>query len=188
MRAGEIVGGLAVVGVFALIGLALIEDTDSATITTATTPTILAPAGSATPAPTTSPNASTEATQPLETEVPATTTATTTTDSPTTTLPPIPVEQVAVQVVNGSEVEGAAQFITDVLTFEGFLPNSPADAVEAVDQTTILYAPGREAAANDVNDVMEVAEELVFEDVDDVNWIEFGEELDVLVIVGPPTP
>jgi hypothetical protein len=182
MRAGEIVGGLAVVGVFALIGLALIEDSDSATITTATTPTILAPVGSA---PTTTASTNSEPTQPPVTDPLPSVPASTTTGAPTTTLPPIEIDQISVKVINGGDVEGAALFMTDVLAFEGFDPDAPADAVEAVDQTTVLYAPGREAAGIDVNDVVNVADEFLLEDVNDINWIEFGEELDVLVVMGP---
>ena len=194
----EVIGGVSVVGVVVLVGLAIADDAGSDTITTPTAPTILAPVDSSadttepTPSATAEPD-STELpaeTEPVETE-PVETDPVTTTATPetTTTIPPLPVEArngVRVKVVNSGGVAGAATFVTGVLEGAGFAPTNPNDGVANVAQTTVLFAPGQNAAAAAVNESINAAPEFVTEaNPEDPNWAEFGTDLDVLVVVGP---
>ena len=203
VRASEIVGGLSVIGVIALIGFAIAEDNDPETITTPSAPTILAPLDSTTTAPveptpteppTTSADAetdttdatsdTTEATEPAATSTTPTTAAPSTTEAPPT-LAPEDREAVRVRVVNAGGVVGAATFATGILEGEGFVPENPGDGVENAEANTIFYAPGQELAAAAVNESINAQDDRVIEADDDRNWEEFGSELDVLVVLGP---
>jgi hypothetical protein len=206
------VGGLSVVGVIALIGFAIADDTGQDTITTPTAPTILAPlepsetdapadsaettstVATTTPGETdTSATDDTQSSEPASTDAPGTTATpttspTVTTDAPPSTeptLPPDEREAVRVRVVNGGGPEGGARFVTGVLEGAGFVPDGPGDAVIATDETTVLYAPGQELAASVVGDVVEAAADRVLVAPEDDNWVEFGSDLDVLVVIGP---
>lgn len=199
MRASEIIGGVSVIGVIALIGFAIADDADSSTITTPTAPTILAPIDS-TPEQETTTTAAAETTTtvalesepsepPVETDPPQTDPEATVAPTTTTTIPPTPVEQregVRVRVVNAGGVVGAATFATGVLEGAGFAPVNPGDGVVDVAQNTVLFAPGQNAAAAAVNESINAAPEFVREATpDDPNWVEFGSEVDVLVVIGP---
>ena len=71
---------------------------------------------------------------------------------------------------------------------QGFAPRPPRDTAVPIDATTILYAPGRAVEAATVNQVFGLDPERVIEaPPDDPNWLQFGTDLHVMVILGPPT-
>lgn len=186
-------GGLSVVGVIVLIGLAIADDNEPDALTVPPAPTILAPldettssvpgsapssppdsspttdgvASSIATVPDTAPG-STPATEPAE---PASETTTAETVAPTdppppTTTPILDVEQrqgVRAQVINGGGAAGAATFVTGVLEGEGFVRIGPDDAATLVEQTVVLYAPGQEVAGATVGQVLEVPADRVVE-------------------------
>ena len=214
MALGEVVGGVALVGAAAMIGLALTEDPndDSLVSEPAATfdpaPAEPATSAGATTVPETSEPATTgevemtaekPATTPAPTEPPDTSEATTTTTPRTSTTRPTTttsapntsapadgdVASIAVQVLNAGQNEGEGQEVTIALRGAGFDLLAPRDAVEAVGWTTIRYAPGQLAAGRAVNEVVGTDPALVLAATsDDPNWQEFGAELDVLVLLG----
>lgn len=209
VRIGDVIGGMAAIGVVALIGLSLTEDDGPEALTVEPDETILAPATSVGPTTTVSPTTSVGEEAPDEaptstvdvattedatssssssstSSTSSTTTSTTTTT--TTTYPPEFVPFIKVQVVNGGGGPGAARATTDELIADGFDPESPNDAVVLLDATTVLYPPGSLSEALRVNEVIGALPENVREAVpEDPNWAEFGPsgDLDVLVVVGP---
>jgi hypothetical protein len=202
VKASEFIGGLAVVGVIALIGFAIADESGSDAITSAPAPTILPPIDSAA-ATNTSPDATAPATAlasqssdaPIETSAPNTAStsdpSTTTTSAPatSTTVALIPIEDrasVRVRVLNGGGPEGAATFTSGVLEGEGFSPEGPSDSAAGVAQNTIIFRPGQGSAAATVNESINAAAEFVVEaSPDNPNWNEFGADIDVLVVIGP---
>jgi hypothetical protein len=102
----------------------------------------------------------------------------------------IPPEQragIAVRVLNGGARARAATTMSEALRTAGFAPGGSADATRLVAATRVLYAPGRELDAATVNDVVGARpENVVPVPADDPNWAAFGEDLAVLVVLGPP--
>jgi hypothetical protein len=214
MRAAEIVGGVAVVGVAALLGLSLLDDDEPAAFqtedslglvpaaesggnstTSSSTITSTGVTVSVTTEPPTVSNGPTTESAP-DTTVTATTTRSTPTTRPVTTTtaassasPTLPEDDrgaIAVRVLNAGVEAGAASFVTGVLRQSGFEPLDPRDAPTEVDATTVLFAPGREAEAATVNSVIDADPDNVMPTPDgDASWEEFGGELDVLVLLGP---
>ncbi len=197
MRTGEVVGGAALIGAAALVGIALTDDGAPEVITTDTSPfvfdsspttitstTSTVPAAGSTasePARTTSDVASTTA----ETE-PAPTEPTVPPSPPITLIPPEQRGGIAVRVLNGGAAAGAATSMSGVLRGAGFAPAGPADTQVTVAATTVLFAPGRELEAATVNDVVKARpENVVMASPGDPNWAEFGDGLAVLVVLGP---
>ena len=185
--------------------VALGPDSSDAVATTppATEPTVTAAATTPTASPGTS---ATTAQDPVDetissspaasttttTERPSTTTTTegpaATTSTTEATVPEAQRPVVGVQVVNAGVEAGAAAFVTGVLKQSGFEPLEPRDAAAGVDAVTIYYAPGRRAEALTVNSIIEAdPDRVTTPPVGDANWSAFGSELDVLVLLGPPT-
>jgi hypothetical protein len=213
MRAAEIVGGVAVVGVAALLGLSLLDDDEpaafqtedslglvpgaesggSSTTSSSTTTSTGVTVSATTEPPTVSNGPTTE--RAADIAVTATTTRSTPTTRPATTTAPsnasptVPEDEraaIAVRVLNAGVEAGAASFVTGVLRQSGFEPLDPRDAPTEVDATTVLFAPGREAEAATVNSVIDADPDNVMPTPDgDASWEEFGDELDVLVLLGP---
>jgi hypothetical protein len=197
VRVSEVVGGISVLGVLALIGIAMTDNNDPATLTSVPGSTILAPqfaADSTIPEAPTSNTGATEAGEvptpstapPATPEAPTPTVATTTAPTgDTVPSPEVEVSAVRVRVLNAGGIPGVARFVTGVLDGEGFEPDNFGDGVASVEQTTVLYAPGSASAAAAVNEFLSVDEGFVTENLDDPNWVEFGNDLDVLVLLGP---
>jgi hypothetical protein len=194
MRIGELVGGVALLGVAVLVGIALTDDPTPQRITSDTSPFVF-------PASTAPSTASTSATSPT---TPAATTVSTVATAPTTveaavvstaatTAPPLPTlippDQrggLAVRVLNGGARARAATMMSEVLRGAGFAPAGPADAARNVPATRVIFAPGRELEAATVNDVIRARPENVVPGApDDSNWAAFGDGLAVLVVLGP---
>jgi hypothetical protein len=196
MGLGEIVGGVAFVGVAVLIGLALRDENAPATLTGAdvtladTSPT--SPASSTAPAAATVPSTRPAATTTQPAASPSTTTTTSppsTSAAPTTvpaTSPSAVPAEISVRVLNGGAGPGAAGRMTDALRFAGFDAAGPADASVAVGATTVLYAPGQQAAAEQVNTVVRASPVGVIAVTEaDGNWRDHGAGMDVLIVLGP---
>jgi len=92
-----------------------------------------------------------------------------------------------VRVLNGGAEDGAAAFVSGVLRTAGFEPIEALDAARPIDTTaTVFYAPGLQRAAADVNSLIEADPRQIVEGTDDdANWRQFGQFVDVLVILGP---
>ena len=220
MGLGEVVGGVALVGVIGMFGLALTDDGSDDSLATEPAATLgPAPSGAevtptgapegtaAAPAPTPESAATTPASSdapvttsastdpPDETDATVTSTtarATTTTARPTTTTVPATtttgaadVRTIAVQVLDAGRAGGAAEDVTGALRATGFEPVEPQDAVSDVGWSLILYAAGHYTDAVAVNQVVGGDPALIVPAVaGDANWQEFGDELDVLVLLG----
>jgi LytR cell envelope-related transcriptional attenuator len=204
MRIGEVVGGVALVGVAVLLVIALTDDgapetltadtspflfaasTSSAALSTATTtatsPSVESPGSTASTADTTDATTTTAPT----TSTLAGTTSTTTVAPTSGSISPDQRAGIAVRVLNGGAPVLAATRMADVLRSAGFAPGSAADATRLVAATRILFAPGRELDAATVNDVVKARPENVAPGAaDDPNWRAFGDGLAVLVVLGP---
>jgi hypothetical protein len=172
----EAVGVVAVVGVLALVLYSLIER--PATITTEPTEQ-----QSILQSPEATPEATSE-TSPGATPEP----------SPRRTRSAGPLERelrgaVAIQVVNAGAELGAAGAATEALREASFAPVPPADAVQPVPQTELLFAPGSRPAALAAAQALglDAASTRAAEETD-VNWAELAQPLDVLVMMGPALP
>ena len=89
-------------------------------------------------------------------------------------------------MLNGGASAGAAKKMSDRLRFSGFAPGASGDAPRRVTATQVLFAPGSEAEAATVNEVVAARpENVVPVSADDPNWSAFGNGLDVLVVLGP---
>jgi hypothetical protein len=84
-------------------------------------------------------------------------------------------EQVRVQVVNGSRIDGQARQVTNDLTRIGFIPASPGNSDTAAN-TTLHYAPGKADQARLVARYLKGP--VVFEESDQVT------ATDVVVVTG----
>lgn len=206
MGAGEIVGGLALVGVAVLIGLAIASDdtpesisgTDASLVDPATpTGTAPTPTVAATPLVATASTVGNEATASAGTAAPnpstvASSTVTSTT-APATTVTPTTLSsqqraEILVKVLNGGAPTGAATAMTATVRLEGFRADGPADAPAPVGATTVLYAPGQGTAAAAVNGIVGAAAPNVLEgSIADRNWANYGAAVDVLVVLGQST-
>lgn len=208
MGVGEVIGGAALVGVATLLGLSWAADDEAESSGSPTTTILVYDPTTAPAVPTTTPTSdvtlpdsipqSTEST-PAGSSAPETTATASsppptsdsiaaTTEAPVDTLSSLERASIAVQVVNGSGVDGAAAFVSDVLRLSAFEPADPADAVEPITtpQGAILFATGEDEAAGAVATALDYGpEQVLAAPADDPNWIQFGGELQVLVIVGP---
>ncbi len=199
MNAGEVVGGVALIGILALVGLAVTADDDPQTLTGATTPGLPTDASSTSADTSTAVSADTTGsadTSDLATTEPATTepvtterVTTTTAPAPLRTVPPLSRQErvdVVVRVLNGGAEDGAAAFVSGVLRTAGFEPIQALDAAQPIDTTTVFHTPGLQREAADVNSLIEADPRQIVEGTDDdANWRQFGQFVDVLVILGP---
>lgn len=180
-RGIEIAGALAVAGVLVLIVLTFWPESESpdAVVAPASGDSILSPAEE-----TASPSPSPEDTaEPTESQEDAQEQAD---DGPAD----ISAERrpaIAVQVLNAGADDGAAGLATGALAEQSFDPREPADAVEESSGTRVLHAENRRRAAFTVGRIVG-ADQIRQAPADDPNWAAFGNDLDVLVIVGPPLP
>jgi len=179
-RGIEIAGALAVAGVLVLVVLTFWPESESqdAVVAPASGDSILAPVeetASPTPEATEQPSESrAETSDASENQEPA--------DIPAERRP-----QIAVQVLNAGAQDGAAALATGALAEQSFDPREPADAVAESSGTRVLHAENRRRAAFTVGRVVG-ADQIRRVPADDPNWAEYGADLDVLVIVGPPLP
>jgi hypothetical protein len=209
----ELIGGVALVGLAVVLAVSFLDDTSEDRVGSASsefdwispTATVVGPtspgetASLVTDAVTQASAASAEdpaftssATTPTTVAGPGTTAekndATDTTSTATSDaiepLPDFDPGSIAVRVLNGGGDSGAAAFVTGVLRIEGFDPLEPGDAAESVAETTVLYRPGLQGAAEAVNTVIEASPDRVRPGPDDPNWGAGGDSADVLVIVG----
>jgi hypothetical protein len=205
VRANHVIGVLAAGGVVALVGLSLNEDASSQSSAIASAPTVAPPgvASSTEPSPASTIDAAADAsgdepggdsTTSTSAGAETTTSAATTQNPPTTTSAPtttttLPQELngfIALQVVNGGALPGQATEVSAQLSAVGFAPRPPVDAVEFVGPTTIYYAPGERPAATAVNSAIGVPPERLLEaPPDERNWVQYGTDLNVMVILGP---
>jgi hypothetical protein len=185
MRIASIVGAFALVGVAILLGLALLDR--PAAVTTDTSPFVFDP-------PATSSSVATVPGAPTSPPVsvppaPATGSPTTPATTPVPTTAPVQRQAIVVRVINGGGPPQSATNMTARLREAGFAPARPADARDLVQATRVIFAPGHEAEATAVNEVVQVApSNVVAATTDDPNWAAFGGDLGVLVVVGPPGP
>ena len=214
MGVGEVVGGVALVGLAVLIGLA-ITDNDEPDTLTETESTIVDSAATTTAAATTT---SVETTAPEVTSDPTTaatndtsepdstpsestsdssttsssTSSTTSLTAPSTTAgtsTTLSIDQRAainVKVLNGGANTGAAGDVTAAVRYAGFTAQGPADASPQVGATTVLYGPGQQGAATAVNAFVGALPANVVEGGPaDANWARYASTVDVLVVLGP---
>lgn len=207
---GEIVGGVALVGVALLIGLAIADD-DAPETLTATDPTLgetAAPATDPAASPAATPSSSATSTVPATsseasteessdetttpdstvetTEASTTSTSATTSTATSTTLSAAQRAEISVKVLNAGAASGEATDVTAAVRFAGFTADGPADASAQVGATTVLYAPGQQAAAAAVNTLISASPSNVIEGTaDNPNWARYGTGVDVLVALGP---
>jgi LytR cell envelope-related transcriptional attenuator len=203
MRIAEVVGGVALVGVAVLVGIALTEDRQPDTITTDTSPFVFAATTSAARASTSTAEATTSTRPPRQprtttTRPPTITTGPPSTAPPATTVPApptttlVPPEQrssIRVRVLNGGSPPLSATAMTETLRNAGFAPvAAAADATVQVAETMVYFASGSELAALTVNQLVGAPAENVVPVPDgDANWAEFGDGLAVLVVLGSST-
>ena len=190
MRIGDVVGGVALIGLAALVGLAMTDDDAPQTITADTTPFVFESTPTSVTTIATTVSTTTEP-QPPTTVAPETSAAELSPSTPpatTTTL--VPVAQragIALRVLNAGAAAGAATETSAILRGVGFAPVGPADARVRVDATRVLFAPGRDVEAATVNEFIRARpDNVVAATADDPNWTAFGGGLSVLVVLGPP--
>jgi hypothetical protein len=195
MGIGVIVGGVALVGVAALIGLALIDEEASETLseTEATLLDPAAPRPSTTAVVVASTAPATASSEPGEPAASGTSSAPpasepTTTAATTTTLSLVERAGINVKVLNAGAAAGAAASMTEAVRDAGFTAEGPADAASLTGATMVLYAPGQQGAGAAVNVVVGAPPANVVEATgSDPNWATLGAALDVLVVLGPST-
>ena len=201
VRLSDAVGGLAVGGVIVLIALSLADNDEPATIDAVSPFNITTEATS---------QGDPETAAPDEPEATTTSEPTATTDTPTTvaatsTSPPPPSSTattptstvlvqpnfrpfIEIQVLNAGARSGEAATVSEQLEGADFAPRPARDAAVPTDATTILYAPGRAVEAATVNQVFGLEPDRVIEvPPDDPNWLQYGTDLHVMVLLGPPT-
>ncbi|MFV0309489.1 MAG: LytR C-terminal domain-containing protein [Desertimonas sp.] len=199
MGVAEFIGGAALAGVGVLIGLALIDDRSTDTLATepaltvdvdATTTTVepTTTLATVTTVPATTDAVTTEAvtTEPATTEPPVETTAATTTTEPvaTTTTEPA-AARVRVMVLNGGRPPGAAQTMSEQLAAMGYDVAAPGDSVVTAGWTIVFTRPEAREAALSINEIVGTDPALVIEPApDDPNWAVYGQNVDVLVLLG----
>jgi hypothetical protein len=150
------------------------EETVATSVTTTTGASATAATGSATtttahPATTTTAHPATTTTHPLTTTShPATTTshpATTTTargaTTTTTTTTTVPHASVKVLVANGTSTPHAAQHFTDQLSGQGWAMQPAANTTSPVNTSTVYYASGQQAAANEIASELKISQSAV---------------------------
>jgi hypothetical protein len=185
VRAIDIAGALALVGVAVLVVLSFTYRPQATTTTVSTGDSILsspsataAPKATATSTPTPTPTAT-----PTPTEAPA---------EPEPSVELVPEEErssISVQVVNGGAPDGSAGEMTARLAAAAFSPLEGSNAVQPVGATTIWYRDGQQSQAATVNSVVGAEDDDVrVADAADANWSALGEGLDVLVVLGPGLP
>ena len=185
-RGPEIAGGLAVAGLIVLFALTLWPQSNSSTavVVTASGDSVLGQP-TASPSPTATAQAEPE-------ESPEPTEAATPTEAGEPDRPDLSPErraEIRVQVLNAGAADGAAALATGALVEQGFQPLDPGDAVAESAGTRVLNAPGRRPAALVVGGIVGAnAGQVRRADPADPNWEAFGNDLDVLVIIGPPLP
>jgi hypothetical protein len=183
VRAIDIAGALALVGVAVLVVLSFTYQPQSGTTTVSTDDSVLSsPTPTASPTPT--PTATATATPtPTPTETPA---------EPEPSVELVPEEErssISVQVVNGGAPDGSACEMTARLAAASFSPREGSNAVQPVGATTIWYREGQQSQAATVNSVVGAGDDDVrVAEAADANWAAFGEGLDVLVVLGPGLP
>jgi hypothetical protein len=182
-RGIEIAGGLALVGVLVLLLVTFLPESQSTTaVVSGSSGDSILGTETTTPAASPDPTAPPQETPTPEDEV-----------SETPAKPVgIPVERragIAVQVLNAGAADGAAALTTGALAEQSFDPREPADAVAEAPGTRVLYAQDRRRAALTIGQIAGAERSQVVRAVaDDPNWAAYGQDLDVLVIVGPPLP
>lgn len=181
VRAIDIAGALALVGVAVLVVLSFTYRPQAGSTTVSTGDSILAsPAPTGSPTPTPSPTA---------TPTPTPTASPTTAEPEPELLPEDERPQISVQVVNGGAPDGAGGEMTARLTAAAFTPREVSNAVQPVDSTIIWYREGKRSQAATVNSIVEANEDNVrVADPADANWSALGNDLDVLVVLGPGLP
>jgi hypothetical protein len=189
IRGVEIAGGLAVFGLVVLLAVALWPQGESATVATSESGDSVFATPTSEPTPTATPTATQAPTEAPEPTLEPTATPTAAPAPEPTELAPGDRSGVAVQVVNGGGATGAAGAATTRLEEQSFEPRDSANAAAAVNRTEILHRDGQEIAARAVASALDSSDaELRVPAADDPNWAAFGNDLDVLVVLGPPLP
>lgn len=184
VRGIEVAGGLAVFGVIALVVLSVTyRPAPSETVVSTGGESILSPSSTESPTPTSTSEPTASATPtPDPTSEPG----------PSEEVTLIPEDQraaIAIQVVNGGAPDGSAGAMTQRLRDISFDPRDSQNAAATVDATLVLYGEGHQAAAATANTVVGAEPpNIVPGSGDDPNWSTFGENLDVLVVLGPALP
>lgn len=185
VRALDIAGALALVGVAVLVVLSFTYRPQTATTTVSTGDSILS-SPAATAAPT-----STPAPAPTATATP-TPTPSETPDEPEPSVELVPEDErstISVRVVNGGAPDGSAGEMTARLAAASFSPLESSNAVQPVGATIVWYRDGQQSPAVTVNSVVGADDDDVrVADSGDANWSALGEGLDVLVVLGPGLP
>ena len=185
VRGLQIAGGLALVGVALLVVLSFTYRPSTPETVVSTGDSVLGATPTASPSPTSTaePTAS-----PTPTPTPSLTEEPTASDE----VAIIPEDQradIAIQVVNGGAVDGAAGEMTQRLRDASFDPRDSENASAGVQETVILYAEGHESEAATANTVIGVDPLNLLQATDeDANWSAAGADLDVLVVLGPGLP